>query len=312
MHVPSPSSLTVSNITEELAKLKERKCTLLAASQAGYLNAERRLKELEPVIQGKLDILKERGVKAFYMGCAPAPSGSNWTVSYVGGEAELVTPPPEPVPVVTVTTTQAAAPKRKATEPVQTPVSSPAEEKESARSWVMFTKITVYLLFIILFAFLYDKVRHNTAFPQVKGVDDHEAGFSYGLFGCFQDLRLAVFSCMCPVLRWADTMDKSGNDSYGSLITYWKGIALMATLYALNMYIGYVAMYPFLGLSFATVLLVVNVIYRQKLRRRYSILAGSFRTFAEDVGAWLCCPCCAMVQEARQVESTLQPFIEEH
>jgi len=309
-----PIRETIDELQQELAVLKVRKCKLEEADKAGYINAGVRLQELGPEIQGRLDLLKAKGGPPFYMGCETMPEGSS--VSWLGGEAvpsaSVSQTPPKEEPASKAPPTTTAAPGSTTTPEAPTPVvkegpTAPFAETQAIHGWkrfgVMCSNILVYFLFVLLAAVLYDRVRLKTAFPQGPAVDsdDPQGGFSYSLFGCFQDWRLLLLSCFCFVPRWADTMDKA-NDQ-GTLVGYWPGVALLMTCTALGLFVGLAAMYPFLSLVSGCLCLVVQVTFRQKLRRRYSIDAGSLKTIAQDFGTWLCCCCCATVQEARQVEA---------
>lgn len=91
-HTQLPDTMTTAQLQEELAGLKKRKCQLKDASEAGYVNAGIRLKQVKITIQGHLDMLRAKGVKeAPYMGCGPAPAGDHgkdWVADWKnGGEA---------------------------------------------------------------------------------------------------------------------------------------------------------------------------------------------------------------------------------
>jgi len=296
LHPPDISKKSIPELNAELATLKSRKCNLEGAAAAGYLNAKARLAELAPRIQGNLDVLKIKGGEPFYMGCAPMPVG--YKASWIGGEAYA----PEPEPY----SWQAAPAGQPASQEFAAPLPpavllSPSEK----RGWIMFTNVSVYILLVLFCGILYDKVRKAHVYPQ-KMFNDGQ--FNYGIFGCFEDVRLSLMSCFCPALRWADSMDKAvfpqgPPEGTGQFLRYWPALLLFLLLTALQLYIGFAALFPFVGMAFGALLLVVVVVYRQRLRRKYSIEAGSFKSIFQDCMVWTCCPCCALVQEAREVES---------
>lgn len=250
-------------------------------------------------------MLKTRGAfQPPYMGCDAAPP-VGWGVSWVGGNA--VPPPPIPPSPVEV-----AAPP-----PVEVvPTMSPEDRRENKRFWVIFTNVSVYILFVLFAAYIYDKFRLHAEWARVA---DHEEddGFSFSLFGCFEDPKLSLLALCCPMIRWADTMDKANRNELaenrspsqmkaapdGHFIKYWPAVFLVATLTALQLYVGGAALFPFMGCVFSIAMLIVAVLYRQRMRRRAEIKrVGSCSSITEDFFTWLCCPCCAVVQEAREIE----------
>jgi len=62
-HMPVYKDESTDEILADLAEMKERKCKLEEAQSRGYLNADNRLRELEPKIQGALDMLKSKDFK---------------------------------------------------------------------------------------------------------------------------------------------------------------------------------------------------------------------------------------------------------
>lgn len=149
-----------------------------------------------------------------------------------------------------------------------------------------------YLLFGLLFAYLYKKASNN--YPKVfsptpKAVPAssllNRSSFTFGLFSCFEDGNICVLGCCCPCLRWADTLDRQ------KILSYTKAFALMFILMLLNPYTA--------GLSFLAIILV-GVIYRQKLRTKFDIESGTGKTLCFDLFAWWCCTPCAICQEARE------------
>jgi Cys-rich protein (TIGR01571 family) len=286
MHDPKPTDMNATEIIAQLGVLRTRKCKLENASKAGYINAEARLRELEPTIQGHLDMLKlVGGEAAVYMGCGPQPEGlqgANQTASWAGGDA-----------VVAMAAAKPAGPPAAAAQP-------PSKPTGWQRFGIMLVSILFEMSFILLCACLYNRVRLKTAFPQDKGSDGADR-FAYSLFGCFMDWRICMLSFCCLPLRWADTMDKA--NSGGRTISYWHGLALVLGFWVVNLTVTSAAQHPFLGSFFTFALYCMHTMFRQRLRRRYEIGAGSLRSIAEDFCAWLCCPCCATAQEARHVEA---------
>eukprot|EP00747_Dinoflagellata_sp_TGD_P182935 gnl/TRDRNA2_/TRDRNA2_37509_c0_seq1.p1 gnl/TRDRNA2_/TRDRNA2_37509_c0~~gnl/TRDRNA2_/TRDRNA2_37509_c0_seq1.p1 ORF type:complete len:281 (+),score=82.32 gnl/TRDRNA2_/TRDRNA2_37509_c0_seq1:97-939(+) len=63
-HMPVYADETKEEILDDLADLKERKCKLEEAQRRGYLNADNRLRDLRPKIQGAKDMLKKKDAAA--------------------------------------------------------------------------------------------------------------------------------------------------------------------------------------------------------------------------------------------------------
>jgi len=116
---------------------------------------------------------------------------------------------------------------------------------------------------------------------------------------CAQDWQLCAWGWCCPIIRWADNI---GHESVlkGS---FWTAFFLMLILNIL-------APITFgISLVFA---LCIAIYFRQKMRRIFDLRPGEPMIVMYDVFLWCCCPCCALVQEARQVEkqSAIQAFHE--
>eukprot|EP00927_Polykrikos_kofoidii_P084611 TRINITY_DN8972_c0_g1_i1.p1 TRINITY_DN8972_c0_g1~~TRINITY_DN8972_c0_g1_i1.p1 ORF type:complete len:396 (-),score=45.32 TRINITY_DN8972_c0_g1_i1:91-1245(-) len=152
----------------------------------------------------------------------------------------------------------------------------------------------IYSVPVLVVAFLYNRVRMKKDLSMEKPREADNSGFHHGLFGCLGECRLTVFSCCCFAVRWADTMDKARPQ--GTLLKFWSGILMMLALGLFGSAIGsFFAIYWNLWVA-------ILVLFRQRLRNRYNLEAGTCQSIAEDCFAWWCCPCCAVVQEARHVE----------
>eukprot|EP00929_Paragymnodinium_shiwhaense_P115306 TRINITY_DN84064_c0_g1_i1.p1 TRINITY_DN84064_c0_g1~~TRINITY_DN84064_c0_g1_i1.p1 ORF type:complete len:349 (+),score=78.48 TRINITY_DN84064_c0_g1_i1:117-1163(+) len=148
----------------------------------------------------------------------------------------------------------------------------------------------IYLLTTLLFAAIYRSIKSDS--PKLPHDEVHMEIFQYNLLDCHEisrDFPICCYACFCPSIRWADTVS---NASIG-LINYLPAVLLFAILSAAS------------GLTLGVtgfILVGVGVYSRQKLRRAYGIEADTFGSIVRDIAAWLCCPCCAIAQEARQVE----------
>eukprot|EP00490_Sorites_sp_Unknown_P013703 CAMPEP_0114680290 /NCGR_PEP_ID=MMETSP0191-20121206/53941_1 /TAXON_ID=126664 /ORGANISM="Sorites sp." /LENGTH=229 /DNA_ID=CAMNT_0001956847 /DNA_START=121 /DNA_END=810 /DNA_ORIENTATION=- len=113
--------------------------------------------------------------------------------------------------------------------------------------------------------------------------------WSTGPFDCFQDMNSCLWTCFCPGVRWAGTMNMVG------LLTFWPAFLLF-------LFFELVAMIP-LGGCCCLGWVAVLTYYRNKLRVAFG-MAGSNepQTICGDCVFVTCCTCCAIAQEARHVE----------
>lgn len=187
----------------------------------------------------------------------------------------------------------------------------------SANSWARQTKswpatmiaLLVNLFIAVICAWIYNRYRFRAALPfapKLMEIDTRsqvcscgnfyppdsnycrmcgskrvpEDDFGVGLFTCFSDVKLCLFACCCPCLRWADTVDRAG------LLKYWVAFTVFAVLIILSPYT-----YGITGI----VLALVCFGYRQRLRRKYNVAPNN----VQDCLAYFFCGTCAVVQEAR-------------
>lgn len=146
-----------------------------------------------------------------------------------------------------------------------------------------------HVVIVFLFAYLYDKYRYTKlAFPQQPGRIG-TGDFAYHLCGCFEDWKMSLISCCCWQLRWSDTIDKA------NLCKYWYAVVVFIIL---SSFYGAMAV-PITGL----LLVVIMTYYRQQLRKSFGFSKVGGCSVGEDFCTYFWCSCCAIVQEARQVEA---------
>lgn len=162
------------------------------------------------------------------------------------------------------------------------------------RQWLVRTMVAlIQLIPFLIAALIYDKFRYQKNLFSQKplqssgGLSPH---FSYSLFTCHQDWKICLLACCCFPLRWADTMEKAPR---GRLLRYWVAVLIIILLNALS---------PLLAGVTTIIALVVCTVMRQKLREQLWISFGGV-SILEDCCVYLWCSCCAVVQEARQVEA---------
>jgi len=124
-----------------------------------------------------------------------------------------------------------------------------------------------------------------------QGVENLDGKWRYRFFDIKGDKAICLMSCCCPLIRWADTV------SMANILGFWVALVLIAFFFVVaEMSSGI--------LSF--VVLAVFVLCRQQQRRLFAMNgdAGKWttRSCTEDCLAYAFCPCCAIIQEARQIE----------
>lgn len=147
--------------------------------------------------------------------------------------------------------------------------------------------MVVTAIIFLLVAFLYTKYKPDFVTPDnTDSKESLNGDFKHGLCSCFETPGLAFFSCCCGGIRWADTMRMAG------MLAFVYGIGIFLFLESTSGVLG--------GLTWLLVA-VLGTMYRQKLRTAFNMQSGS-DVMLYDCLKWCCCGCCAIVQEARQME----------
>merc|ERR1719443_1243292 len=120
--------------------------------------------------------------------------------------------------------------------------------------------------------------------------EDLDGKWKHGFFDCFSAPKMCCIACCFPAVRWADTIDMSKG------MSFWAAVAIWWVLSLFNMFVGF---------CFAVVTGALGAYYRQKIRGIFNIDQGTLSTIVEDFLSYCCCPCLAIVQEARQVEEAM-------
>jgi Cys-rich protein (TIGR01571 family) len=156
----------------------------------------------------------------------------------------------------------------------------------------------VYILFVVLAAFLYTSMQSSPRKAR-SPLEDEAHGD-----GCFDNLTLGLFdvrqidqdwpnymmACFCPAVRWAGTVSA---EEEAPVLGFWAALLLVLALNLLG---------PVTNGATCLLLVPLAVYFRQRFRRHGGESAQTPTTVALDVLAWALCPCCALVQEAREAE----------
>lgn len=152
--------------------------------------------------------------------------------------------------------------------------------------------ILSYMLTTVLVAFLYMNVITKSVGPKLPDHEIRTDEFQFGAFECSdvgRDWYICLCGWCCDWVRWADTASHPQID----FLAFWPALFITAVL----------ASTATITFGFTIPILLLIVVYcRQRIRLAYGLPAGTFSVLAWDCCLWTCCPCCAIVQEARQVE----------
>lgn len=116
--------------------------------------------------------------------------------------------------------------------------------------------------------------------------------FRYGPFECFGRMDVSLWVCCCPAIRWADNVTTMGLlPNFWLAWMIWMGFSLVTG--------------ESQDLVALTVLAILGAMFRRELRLKFQMAATGV-TFFQDCLLYCFCPCCAITQEARQVEDALR------
>jgi Cys-rich protein (TIGR01571 family) len=152
--------------------------------------------------------------------------------------------------------------------------------------------IAVYILFMLIAGAIYVQVMEKSVGSKVPEHMIRVDEFQYGAFECSEcdrDWQICLCSWCFEWVRWADTASHPQLEFIG----FWPALAI-TTLLAAAATITFGATVP--------ILLLIVVFCRQRIRVAYGLPRGTFMLLAGDCCLWMWCPCCAIIQEARQVE----------
>lgn len=164
--------------------------------------------------------------------------------------------------------------------------------------------IVCYMIQTFIIGFLYVTFMAGPSDYKVSEQEVRQDEFQWGAFDaseCGRDWKICGCAMFCPWVRWSAT----ASHPQISFINFFIGLGIMAFLSSASS-ITFGATIP--------LLILIAVLCRQRIRNSYGLPYGKIETFAWDCLLWACCPCCAIAQEARQieyVESKYEPFYEE-
>lgn len=111
--------------------------------------------------------------------------------------------------------------------------------------------------------------------------------FKTGLFECGAHPDICFWSCLCPGIRWADTMSEL------NIHRFWPGFWLFTLLLCISWI-------PVCTVACHCIICGYMCYHRQEFRKMFEFDEQGGAACAKDCVTFLFCCCCAVAQEARQ------------
>jgi len=154
--------------------------------------------------------------------------------------------------------------------------------------------LTCYFLFALYY---HQQVRFRPPTDEEKAENEKLDGykdfqeFRSGLCDCDQT-EITFWSCICPGLRWADTMSRT------TVHGFWSAFWLLTVLYCIS--------FIPIATGFCYLIVACYMTYhRQEFRNIFSFHEQGGITWATDCLSYCCCMCCTVAQEARQCRDAI-------
>eukprot|EP00929_Paragymnodinium_shiwhaense_P118498 TRINITY_DN9040_c0_g2_i1.p1 TRINITY_DN9040_c0_g2~~TRINITY_DN9040_c0_g2_i1.p1 ORF type:complete len:818 (+),score=91.61 TRINITY_DN9040_c0_g2_i1:338-2791(+) len=162
-----------------------------------------------------------------------------------------------------------------------------------------------YILLMCLIAYCYRGKKGIP--PQEYPYQGDE--FTHGFCACCEDVGEGGDICLCgwccPGVRWAQTV----SHPKVNFLAFWPALLIFMILAVLSGCVSTAYKSAREGVEwtaiFGYLLLLLGVYHRQKLRAVFGHSPGTLKTVFLDLLAWHCCPCCAIIQEAKEVDYVL-------
>lgn len=157
--------------------------------------------------------------------------------------------------------------------------------------WVWIVAPFVYVASVCAVAYFYfrQKPVRERCMPEPEDWETLK-DWKYGVFDCCSAPEISLWSCCCPMIRWADTLSMAG------LMGFWIAFVIYFAIYLLGSVAG-----PAEGVIHILLALICAG-FRQEMRIKFRMERQGGMTYVEDCLLFCCCSFCMIVQEARQVE----------
>lgn len=160
------------------------------------------------------------------------------------------------------------------------------------------TAMVIYMVLVFTAGFLYMQYCRHAPALKVPEREVRTEEFQWSPFDASdvgRDLQMCVCALCCPWIRWAD----NASAPHIQFLAFLPALFITAVLASASS-VTFGASLP--------MLLLVTVLCRQRIREAYGLPAGTCKILCCDCLLWVCCPCCAIVQEARQIEYVEVPL----
>lgn len=158
---------------------------------------------------------------------------------------------------------------------------------------IQFMNVVIQVVISLIFAKVYISFR---SVPQgmydPEAAEEYDGDWKHHCCSWYEEPGTCLCGFCCFPVRWSETMSLVKD-----LISFWPALACFMIL----AFFRITALFPIAYVG----MLIVCVSYRQKLRRRFTFRQQGGITYVTDFLMYLCCGCCAIIQEARHVEDAL-------
>jgi len=167
---------------------------------------------------------------------------------------------------------------------------SPDDMKKMSTTDILVNTLVSFAIWLVLFLICAAIYSRTMAIPELDMDRLRQSnllasdGFKYHCCAWYQTPMLSLCACFVPGVPWADTMGAVRIMSYGMSLGIWILIT------ALSMLTGGISWILLAGLF---------AYFRQQMRKKLDMQNEGMDCFC-DYCLWLWCPCCTIVQEARQ------------
>lgn len=123
-----------------------------------------------------------------------------------------------------------------------------------------------------------------------------------GLCACTEFHDITFWSCVCPGIRWADTMDKL------NIHRFWPAFWFLTAFFCISFLPIFTPVCFFIVACYMTK-------HRQVFREKFDFEAQGGMTWVSDFFAMCCCMCCGVAQEARHMRRACiveHPAVDKH
>lgn len=249
-----------------------------AVPPGNSLRASKNLLQVEPAVAdpGAAPSWVEKTLEMVHR--LPLPLDVQWLKSFAGNEVQAVRGQP--------------------------PVVALSAEQQSPWIWMIFIMgfwwfIFSVLVWICLIAVIAHFYRQSREYPVLDASLSNEESqralrnWTSGFCSCYEECLTCWCACCCPAIRWAETLSL-----VDGLLVFWVGFVVYLSLSFMNILTSITLLW--------LALVIICTAYRQELRSKFNFERQGGCSILTDCLLYMCCTCCAIVQEARHVEAAMK------